>query len=355
MLPLGMPDLHLYFAYPGDLDTRTGGYHYDRRLIAELRKLGVTVQTLSLPHCAPIPDARDLQIITEQLAALPDESLVMIDGLAFAVLDELAEAEAQRLHLVALCHHPLALETGLDDSLQTALMESERRALACARAVVVTSAHTGRIVAGQFSVPAGKISVALPGTDAVGFAPCIGKPPQLLTIASLIPRKGHDVLINALADIRDLDWRARFVGGDEFAPEWAASLRAQVQQAGLTDRIHFAGTVEELQPEYQSADAFVLPSRFEGYGMVFAEALAAGLPVVAARAGAVPDVVPESAGILVPVDDSAALGQALRQLLLDDTRRRQLQNGARQAAKDLPGWADTATSVRERLERVAGA
>lgn len=353
MLTLGMHDLTLYFAYPGDLATVSGGYNYDRRLIAELRNQGVTVQTLSLPQCAPTPSARDLQTITEEFAALPDQALVMVDGLAFGVLDELAEAEARRLRLVALCHHPLALETGLDESLQAVLVTSERRALACARAVIVTSAHTGRIIEEQFAVPAGNICVALPGSEAMAFAPCAGSPTQLLSIASLIPRKGHDVLIRALADIADLDWQARFVGGDGFAPEWAAGLREQVQQSGLMDRITFTGAVDDLQTEYHNADVFVLPSRYEGYGMVFAEALGAGLPVVAARAGAVPDVVPESVGMLVPVDDSASLARALRELLSDEALRRKLQSGARQAAKDLPGWADTAAIVKERLERVA--
>lgn len=350
-----MFDLSVYFAYPGDLNTHSGGYHYDRRLIAGLRLLGMEVHTVSLPHCAPVPDQPSLDRIAETLAALPDGALLIIDGLAFGVLDEVAAGQAERLKLIALCHHPLGLEAGLDADLQKQLIDSERRSLACARAVIVTSEHTKQILVDKFAVPADKVSVALPGSEPVGFAPCVGHPTLLLSIASLIPRKGHDVLIRALAAIRDLDWQARFVGSSDFAPGWAAALRTQAEEAGLTERIIFTGVVDDLQGQYLGADVFVLPSRFEGYGMVFAEALAAGLPVVAARAGAVADVVPESAGLLVAPDDSEALATALRQLLTDDALRRHLQYGARQAAADLPAWADTAAGVAGQLQVVAGA
>lgn len=350
-----MSDSSIYFAFPGDLDTPTGGYHYDRRLISELRKAGIVVEALPLLHCAPALDELDQEPreqVREILAALPDQAVVVIDGLAFGVLDDLAQAEARRLRLVALCHHPLALETGLDERQSQALEISERRALACARATLVTSEHTRRILIDRFAVPAEKIVVAPPGTDRMSFAPCNGKPLRLLCVASLIPRKAHDVLIASLATIKDLPWRARFVGSGDFDPAWAARLQAQADSLGLSQRIRFAGPVADTQAEYQQADVFVLPSRFEGYGMVFAEALAAGLPVIAARAGAVPDVVPIAAGRLVAPDDAQALSESLRQVLTDEPLRRRLQAGARHAATTLPSWGDTAGLVAGRLAEV---
>ena len=95
-----------------------------------------------------------------------------------------------------------------------------------------------------------------------------------------------------------------------------AGLRAQVAAENLGHRIQFAGLVPDIEPEYQQADVFILPSRFEGYGMVFAEALSAGLPVIAAKAGAVPDVVPGTAGLLVAPDDPEALAEAFISYLL---------------------------------------
>lgn len=342
----------IYFAYPGDLDTATGGYHYDRRLIREMRGMGVDVETLALPLDSLTPDREELDGVSRRMAALPDQSVVMIDGLAFGILDEMAANEGQRLRFVALCHHPLALETGLEESQRQALMASEHDALHRARATVVTSEHTRQILIDAFTLPAGSITVALPGTERFPFARCEGDPLKLLTVASLTRRKAHDVLIEALALLKGLSWEARFVGGAEFDPDWASNLQERVNALGLAERIEFAGTKENIESEYQQADIFVLPSRFEGYGMVFAEALAAGLPIVAARSGAVPDVVPRTAGLLVTPDDTEALSDALRQLLTSESLRRELQAGARIAAEALPTWADTAATVAAVLEEV---
>ena len=175
----------------------------------------------------------------------------------------------------------------------------------------------------------------------------------MLSLASLTQRKAHDVLIDALAPLESLSWQARFVGSKDFDPVWASSLEGRVRQLGLSQRIYFTGAVNDTQPEYQQADVFVLPSRFEGYGMVFAEALAAGLPVIAARSGAVSDVVPETAGLLVAADDTAALTEALQQVLTNAALRQRLQAGARQAAATLPTWIDTATGVARKLEELS--
>ncbi len=342
----------LYFIFPGRLDTPTGGYHYDRRLIEELRQLGLTVNTVALSDRFPFPDAHALEDARSALSALPDGASVIIDGLAFGAMGELAEAHASRLNIIALCHHPLALESGLTAAEQQRFQASEHQALHAARAVLVTSEHTREILITQFSLAAHSVSVARPGTDPAPFAHCKGDPPCLLTLASLTPRKGHDVLIDALATLTDLPWQARFVGSRDLDPAWSQGLQEQVNRLALETRIAMVGAVDDAAAEFQNADLFVLPSRFEGYGMVFAEALAAGLPIVAARAGAVPDVVPESAGVLVPPDDAAALAAALRTLLTRQAQRQALQDGARQAADDLPTWRDTARRVAQLIEDV---
>ncbi|MEC8860925.1 MAG: glycosyltransferase family 4 protein [Pseudomonadota bacterium] len=348
-----MSTLPLYFVFPGDLGTPTGGYHYDRRLISELRTLGKQVIPIALSDRFPTPDKDALVDAEQKLSAIPDGAQVMIDGLAMGVMDQIVSRHARRLSLITLCHHPLSLEAGLSAAQQDALHHSEKRSLHCARATVVTSPHTAEILRNQFDLDTNSILVACPGTDRSEFAPCTGNPPRLLTVASLTRRKAHDVLIESLGALKDLPWQARFVGGDHFDREWAQQLKAQVNQEQLARRIDFVGSVENLQPEYQQADLFVLPSRFEGYGMVFAEALAAGLPVIAARAGAVPDVVPASAGILVPADDAEALAAALREVLTDSSRRQALQHGARQAALALPGWRDSAMLVLNLTEELA--
>jgi len=346
-----MPDL--YFAIPGALATLTGGYAYDRRLLAGLAELGLTVELLPLSGTFPHPDAVALADAEARFAALPDGASVLVDGLAYGALDALALRHSRRLRLLALCHHPLALETGLASSTAQYLQQAEQRALAEAAAVIVSSAATARQLVQDYGVPAHKLTVALPGTDRHGFAACRGTVPVLLTVATLTRRKAHDVLITALAGLAQLPWVARFVGGDAFDPQWALQLRQQVAALGLQQRISFVGELEDLREEYAGADLFVLPSLHEGYGMVFAEALAAGLPIVATSAGAIPEVVPASAGVLVPPADAAALQAALGSLLAvgdGALLRAELQRGARAAAEQLPDWTATAALVADLVD-----
>ncbi len=343
----------LYFVIPGDLQTLTGGYAYDRALIQALEAAGIRVHPIPLSGKFPDPDADALADAATRLAAIADQSLVLIDGLAYGVMDAVAAQEHQRLNIIALCHHPLALESGLDADTRERLFTSERGALQLASAVIVTSDATATLLTDRFGIAADNITVARPGTRKNAFAPCRGNPPCLLTVATLTRRKGHDVLIAALSRLTRLPWRARFVGGDQFDPDWAQTLRKQVTSLQLDDRIVFTGSLDELDTEYAAADVFVLPSHFEGYGMVFAEALSFGLPVVATRAGALPDVVPASAGVLVPTNNVDALADALLDLLGNPSRRRELQQGAQAAAADLPDWHDTAARVLQVMQSVA--
>ena len=342
----------IYFAIPGDINTLTGGYAYDRRLIAELRALGHSIKHLHLSNRFPAPDADALAEADAALAALPEQSIVIIDGLAYGVMDAIAAQHATRVKIIALCHHPLMLETGLSPEQAQQRLLSEQRALNAAAAVIVTSAMTSKILIEQFAIPAEKITVALPGTDRQTFAPCTNHPPVLLTLATLTQRKAHDVLIDALACIQHLEWSARFVGGMDFDSAWNAHLKNKVRAYGLEQRIIFVGNVGDSASEFSRADVFVLPSLFEGYGMAFAEALSFGLPIIAARAGAVPDVVPESAGMLVAPKDTNALADALQTVLSDESLRRQLQAGAQAAAYKLPDWADSAKLVANLIDKI---
>jgi glycosyltransferase involved in cell wall biosynthesis len=342
----------IYFVIPGDINTLTGGYAYDRELISGLTDVGYSLHPIQLYASFPFPDARALDHAVKQFAGLPDGTLVIVDGLAWGVLDSIAEKEASRLRMIALCHHPLMLETGLNALQAEEFFQSEKRTLLLSAAVIVTSKTTANIVREKFSIPAEKITLALPGTRIQSFAPCLGNPPVLLTIASITRRKGHNFLIDALAELQDLEWTARFVGGTNFDPQWVEELTQQIANYGLQKRILFLGNCVDVASEYVQADLFVLPSLFEGYGMAFAEALSFGLPIVAARAGAVPDVVSDTAGLLVPPADSHALAIALRSLLENSALRAQLQTGARSAAATLPRWQDTAICVDQLIQRL---
>jgi glycosyltransferase involved in cell wall biosynthesis len=352
-----LAERRLRFAVPGDLDQPTGGYRYDKRLIAELDALGWTVTHLPWPGSFPLPTAADLRMAAADLAACPAGAVALIDGLAFGVMPDILAKEAGRLRLAALVHHPLALESGLRPEERERLADLERRALGAARAVIVTSHATAATLAADYAVEPGRITVAEPGVD----RPPRARPAhrrsgsiRLLAVGSIVPRKGLDVLVDALSRIPDLAWTCAIAGSLTRAPETAAALGEQIRRLGLDPRITLMGEVDDPTPLYNDADVFVLPSRYEGYGMVFAEAMAHGLPIVATNAGAIPEVVPPSAGILVPVDDAEALAVALGRVIVDADTRSRFAAGAQEAAMDLSSWPETAARVASALGRIDG-
>ncbi|MEQ8967232.1 MAG: glycosyltransferase family 4 protein [Azospirillaceae bacterium] len=338
-------------ALPGDPETRTGGYLYDRRIRQGLEAAGWRVDLARLGDGFPAAGAAVRESATARLAALPEGVPVIVDGLAGGVLPEGVVAAAARGPVVYLCHHALADETGVAPADRDRLVDSERRALKAAHRIVVTAPATRRRLETAFGVPAGRIAVIEPGTDPAPIAPGTGDPPVLLCVASLTPRKGHAILIEALSGLADRPWRLVLVGGDHHDPACAADIGDRIARAGLGDRITLTGELsgEALDKRYAEADLFVLPSYLEGYGMVLAEALARGLPIVSTKAGAIPDTVPADAGVLVEPGDAEALRAALAPLIEDPRARARLAAGARSARGRLPDWPAQARRFAELL------
>jgi glycosyltransferase involved in cell wall biosynthesis len=345
------------FAVPGDLNTPTGGYTYDRRIVGELEALGWQVEVLDIGDGFPRPTPEVRTIAGAQLMGLPTGQPLVIDGLAYGVMAEEAKSLRERYTVVALVHHPLALETGLADAEAAALHTSERTALASARHVIATSDATARLLVADYGVPAARLTVVKPGTDrAATHEPrASGEPLTLLTVGAIVPRKGHDVLIEALARLKDNPWRLVIAGDNTRSAETAARLDEDIERYGLSQRIEIVGAVpdEDLAELYAEADLFVLPSRFEGYGMAYTEAVAHGVPVIGTDAGAIPDTVPPGAGILVPPDDVDAVANALKQVMDDVPERERLAAGARAASASFPTWRDSAVLFASVLEGLA--
>jgi glycosyltransferase involved in cell wall biosynthesis len=279
----------------------------------------------------------------------------MIDGLAYGAMP--AEVIGRvRAPIVALVHHPLCLEAGLSEARQDALRALETAALALARRIVVTSRVTARTLVTDFAVPVDRITVAEPGTDPAPRAEgSTAGPLQLLSIGAIVPRKACDILVRALAPLRDRDWRLTIAGPTDRSPEALAAVRAAILETALGDRITLAGPLsqERLANYYASADVFVMASLYEGYGMVLAEAMARGLPIVCTTGGAAAETVPDDAAIKVPPGDERALTLAVQRVLRDTGLRRRMAEASWAAGQKLPRWEETACIVAGVIEEVA--
>ncbi|MEX0449603.1 glycosyltransferase family 4 protein [Spiribacter sp. 221] len=330
-----------HFLVPGALDRPTGGSRYDREIVEGLRGRGLSVAVSELPGRFPDADGAARTAVDGALAALPDGTTVVVDGLVLGGLPEIFSHHTRRLRLHALIHHPLADESGIDPVLARRMLERETRAVAQARCVITTSGFTASRLR-ELGIHRGATEVIEPGCSPRPLATGSGDgTPTLLCVAALSPRKAQHVLLDALSRITDRRWRCRLAGPAGLNPAYAAALSAQRDALGLASRVALEGTLDAagLDAAYQGADLFVLPSRYEGYGMVINEAMAYGLPVVTTTGGALARTLPRDAGLAVPPDDTAALARALQRLLDDHALRQSLAEGARRARDRLTGWA----------------
>ena len=343
------------FVVAGRLDTRTGGSIYNRRMIDGLRAIGWTVTAIELEGTFPDPDASAHSAAADAFASMPSGATVLTDGLAFSALPGVAEAHGHRLTLVALVHLPIAAAFGLPADRAARYEATERRALACARGIVITGPGARPQLA-RYEIPDDRVCLVEPGTDPAPLTHgSAGGTPQLLTVATIHPGKGHDILLAALAPLIALEWELTCAGRLTDDPAFVERLRTLAATRGLLDRVQFVGDVPEvrLQACYAAADLFVLATRQETYGMAVAEALARGVPVLSTETGAIPALVGPDAGLVVPPGDGEAFACALKALMTSADLRRRLAEGARARRALLPTWPRAAARLAEVLDGVA--
>jgi glycosyltransferase involved in cell wall biosynthesis len=324
----------------------SGGNAYDRQICDGLAGLGWPVHVHAVPGSWPRPDAAAHTALAGVVGRIPDGAVALIDGLVASTAPEVLVPQASRLRLVALVHMPLGQGTGAADA-----RTREGAVLSVATSVVTTSAWSRRTLLELYSLPGDRVYVAEPGVDPAGLVPGTAAGRSLLCVATVIPGKGHDVLLAALATMTDLRWECLCVGSLDRDPAFAESLRRRLVADRLGDRVRFPGprVGADLDRSYASADLVVLASRADAYGMVVTEALARGLPVVAADVGGVAEALGRGAGgtrpgLLVPPEDPAALAAAVRAWLGDPGVRLAWRRAARERRASLSRWSTT-TSV----------
>jgi glycosyltransferase involved in cell wall biosynthesis len=341
---------------PGRLETLTGGYQYDRCMSDGLARLGWSVEVRELDGSFPYPTPAALAHAARALSGVGDGARLLVDGLALGAMPGVIEHEAARLRIAALVHLPIGADVGLDPDTASRLEADERRALGASALVIATGAATRPMLA-RYGIPPHRIVVVEPGTARAPLARGSGGAAlQLLSVATLNPGKGHEILLEALAAVPAADWHLTCAGSLTRHPATVERVRAAIRRLGLEDRVTLLGELdaEALGKCYDRADVFVLATRQETYGMAVAEALARGLPVVSTTTGAIAGLVGDEAGLLAPPGDAAAFAGALARVLGDREPglRARLAEGARRVRARLRSWEQAVAEMAAALERL---
>ncbi|HEY3924485.1 MAG TPA: glycosyltransferase family 4 protein [Acidothermaceae bacterium] len=329
----------------------SGGNLYDRRICNGLAALGWDVHEYAVDGGWPWPDDDAQRALDRVIANMPDGAVVLIDGLIASTVPAVLVPHARRLALVILVHLPLG--DGPPGHEVADASSRECAALAAASTVVTTSEWARDLLLDRYPLQPAAVVVAEPGVDAAELATGTDDGGQLLCVAAVTRHKGHDVLLAALAAVRDMSWHCVLVGALDRDREFADLLRRRADDAGIADRISFTGprTGAELERAYAAADVLVVPSLGETYGMVVTEALARGVPVIATAVGGLPRTLGHAAdgnrpGLLVAPGDAPALAAALSSWLCDAELRKGLRLAAQERRATLSDWRTT-------IERVA--
>ena len=331
----------------------TGGNIYDRRVCAGLAEAGWDVLIATIAAAWPVPGAGARADLSRIVSAIPDGETALIDGLIASPTAAQLLPHAGRVQMTVLLHMPLA--TALDTHHDASAQRSERVVLRAATGVAVTSEWTRQQVLTRYAIPAWRVHVARPGVDRVA-APARPVRGRLICVGVLGRHKGQDLLVEALAGLAELDWHCVLAGPLDRDPDFVEQLQARIARLGYGHRIRLSGvlTGAELNHAYSTADLLVAPSRSETYGMAVTEALAHGLPVIAAAVGGLPEALGCTAdgtrpGQLIPPGDPAALAGALGDWLGDERHRYRLRAAARQRRSTLHGWEQTTQEIAKAL------
>ena len=347
--------MHVSLIVAAPLDQVSGGYAYDRRMAEGLRADGHTVAIVELTGRFPLSDddARDSACVAWDRLAEPTRPV--IDGLALPAFSGMEDALWAR-GAVGLIHHPTALETGFSEAEVATLRRIERRLYPRLTHIIVTSESTAQRLATESGVDRAKVSVVVPGTaDAPRSVGSGGPVVEILSIGTVVPRKGHDVLIRSLARLPDLRWHLTIVGSLRKEPAYADSLVRLAEELQIAPQVRFAGEVtgEPLEAYWRGADLFALATWFEGYGMAIAEALRRGLPIAVTAGGAAAALVGPEAGVVCEPGDQVQLTKALRRVIFSVSLRQEMGEQAWKIGQTLPRWQTQVRAFADALNAPA--
>ena len=339
----------------GSLDTVSGGYLYDRRLVHHLRDRGDTVQLISLPWRSwPRHLLQNLspwlwrQLLDADLDALLQDEL----NHPSLILPNLPWRPWPVLSIV---HHLRSSEPDHPAPLRPLYAAVERAYLDTVDGFIFNSATTREAVAALSPRPRPDV-VAHPGGDRLGapldpldIAARAAEPGplRLLFIGNLTPRKGLHTLLRALDRLPGDLCRLDVVGSTTADPDYVRQLTPLLTRLGDRVTLHGALSDDRLKALLTTRQLLVVPSSYEGFGIVYMEAAAFGLPAIATTSGAAAEIItPSRTGYLIPPDDDAALTRHLTHLAHRRDRLTQMGVTAFARFERHPTWTQTAEAIR---------
>jgi glycosyltransferase involved in cell wall biosynthesis len=355
--------MHIGLILYGSLDTLSGGYLYDRQLVRCLEAHGDRVELISLPwHNYPLHLTDNWQpALSRRLLHTPFDILLQ-DELNHPSLAWLNGRLRGRVAypVVSIVHH-LRIQEHHPAHWMPLYRAVEQRYLEQVDGCIYNSETTRRAVETLIGrspphIVAWPAASHLPVLPRVPRAP--GDPLRLLFIGNVIPRKGLATLLTALTLLHGVAWELQVAGDLELEPAHSHAMQKLAAEPRLQPRILFLGRSdsEMLQNALARADLLVVPSQHEGFGIVYLEALQAGVPVIATTGGAAWEMVePGHNGFLIDPGDSGALATLLQRLATHPDELAALQQAAAPSVARFVGWEERMDGVRDWLLTLRGA
>jgi glycosyltransferase involved in cell wall biosynthesis len=352
--------MHLGLVIYGSLNTISGGYLYDRRLVKHLREAGDRVEVISLPwryYARHLADNFSAALTARLRAGRFD--VLLQDELNHPSLFLLNRALRGRYPILSIVHHLRSCE--LRPAWQNVFYRwIERQYLASVDGFIFNSATTRAAVEALVGDRRPAV-VAYPSGD--HLAPTVTAehiraralqpgPLRLLFVGSVIPRKGLHTLLAALKQTEIGDWRLGVVGKLNTEPAYAQAILRQIARDGLAAHVTWHGSLADadLAAEFAHSQVLVVPSSYEGFGIVYLEGMGFGLPAIATTAGAAGEIIAQGEnGYLVPPGDATALADRIRVLTQDREKLSAMSLAARQRFECQPGWQASGEKIREFL------
>jgi len=345
----------------GALETLSGGYLYDRRLVETLRTAGDTVEIINMPW------QNYARLLRHNFEAKWTRNLIDLD-VDVLLEDELNHPSLFRVNqairnsvsypILAIVHHLRSSEEH-PKPFRWLYRLVERSYLQTVDGFIWNSETTRQVVqglvgksgAGVVAYPGGDRFEGLPEAEITRRSRRLGAR-QLLFVGNLIPRKGLHRLIPALGALEQEAWALNVVGDTSIDPSYTRRVQRQVEESRLVDRIQFVGRIsdEKLVGEWRCSDIFVLPSSYEGFGIVTLEGMSFGLPTITSRSGAAHELVEDDVnGFLVDPANPDALAQAIRTYLSQPETLLKHSLAARRRFERFPTWDQTTQRIRQFL------